>query len=137
MTTPELVLLYDGECAFCDRTVQTVLRHDRVGTMKFAPLQGDFAAAVMDRHPWLKGLDSLVLVEGPGTDRERVRVHSAAALGVARYLGGWWTLLRPLWLVPRPLRDWGYRLFARNRYRLFGKADACRVPSPAVRARFL
>ena len=134
---PELVLLYDGVCAFCNRSVQEVLRHDRTGTMKFAPLQGEFAAGVLGRHPKLKGLDSLVLVERTGGG-ERVHYYSDAALRVARYLGGWFAPLALLGVaVPRPLRDLFYRLFARFRYRVFGKYEACMLPAAAVRKRFL
>lgn len=137
MATGGLVMLFDGDCAFCDRVVQTVLRYDRVGTLKFAPLQSDYAAAVKDRHPWLKPLDTLVVVEQTAGG-ERVSTHSGAALRLARYLGGWWRLALVGYAVPRPLRDWAYRLFARHRYRLFGKkADSCRLPTPAERARFI
>ncbi len=137
MATGGLVMLYDGECAFCDGAVQTVLRHDRTGTLRFAPLQSGFGAAVKDRHPWLKPLDTLVVVDqSAGT--ERVLTHSDAVLRLARYLGGWWKLALTGYAVPRPLRDWAYRLFARNRYRLFGKkTESCRLPTPAERARFI
>ena len=68
---------------------------------------------------------------------ERVVVRSAAALRVAGYLGGAWTLARAAWLVPRPLRDAAYDLVARHRHRFLGAAGACFVPPPEDRARFL
>lgn len=135
MTRP--VLLYDGLCGFCDGAVQWILGHDRRGTLQFAPLQGDFAQALVARHPELAEVDSLILVEVGGEGRERVRVKSDAALAVAAAMGGVWPILRVLWVIPRPLRDALYDLFARNRFRWFGRRDACRVPTAEERGRFL
>lgn len=132
------VLLYDGLCGFCDATVRFVMKHDRRGVLRFATLQGDFAREVIARHPELAGVDSLVLVEqDPRTGAERVYVRSTGALRVARYLGGVWHLARALAIVPRFLRDLLYDAFARVRYRVFGRYDACPLPSPEQRARFI
>jgi predicted DCC family thiol-disulfide oxidoreductase YuxK len=132
------VLLYDGLCGFCDRTVQLVLAADRRGRIRFAPLQGDFARRVLDAHPRLADVDSLVLVEAEGTLKHaRVHVRSSAVLALARHVGGVWSLLEILRLIPRPLRDWAYDAFARRRYRIFGKLDECKIPSAEMKARFL
>jgi predicted DCC family thiol-disulfide oxidoreductase YuxK len=131
------VLLYDGLCGLCDRTVQVVLRADRRGVLRFAPLQGEFAARVFERHPEVRDVDSLILVEPDGAGGECVRVRSDAALALARYMGGAWPLARTLRIVPGPLRDAVYDLVARTRYRIFGRRDACRIPTPQERARFL
>ena len=76
--------------------------------------------------------DSVVLIEDG-----KAYTHSTGALRVAGYLRAPWRWLRWFWIVPRPLRDVVYRWFARNRYRWFGKTDACRVPTPELKARFL
>lgn len=132
------VLLYDGLCGFCDWTVQFVLRRDRRGSMRFATLQGGFAREVIARHPELAGVDSLILVErDPATGQERVSARSTGALRVAKYLGGAWHLTQAFYLVPRFLRDWAYDVFARHRYRVFGRYDTCPLPSPEDRERFL
>ncbi|HVX40697.1 MAG TPA: DCC1-like thiol-disulfide oxidoreductase family protein [Gemmatimonadaceae bacterium] len=131
------ILLYDGLCGFCDGAVQFVLRRDRRGRIRFAALQGDFAAAVIARHPELAGVDSLVLVERAPGGGERVSVRSDGALRVARYLGGAWRATTLLRLVPRALRDWAYDTFARNRYRWFKRLEACRVPTAEERERFV
>jgi len=132
------VLLYDGLCCFCNGTVQFVLEHDRRRTMRFATLQGDFARGVLARHPEVAGVDSLILVEyDSATGVENVYARSAGALRVARYLGGPWTSAQALAIVPTFLRDWAYDLFARFRYRVFGRYDSCPIPSPAQRARFI
>jgi predicted DCC family thiol-disulfide oxidoreductase YuxK len=139
MTTNEhAVLLYDGTCGFCDGAVQFILRVDRRGDMRFAALESDFGAEVLQRHPELAGVDSVVYVENPESASERVTVRSEAALRVARYLGGPWQALGAVArVVPAPVRDGLYDRFAAIRYRVFGRVDSCALPAPEVRARFI
>jgi len=128
------VLLYDGLCGFCDRTVLFIVARDPGGTMRFAPLQGDYARKVLHEHPWLRDVDSLILVDSAAGHVPPL-VRSDAILAIANYLGWPWrtaVVFRP---VPRFLRDWAYDLFARHRYRLFGRYDACPVPAADLRAR--
>ncbi|BBY33877.1 thiol-disulfide oxidoreductase [Mycolicibacter minnesotensis] len=131
------VLLYDGVCGICNRSVQTILRFDRRGTLRFAALDSDFARSVIERHPGLQDLDSMVFVQNPDRPDERIAVRSAAALQVLSYLGGPFRLLLAARLIPAGLRDWLYDRFAAIRYRLGGRHDTCPVPSPDVRSRFL
>ena len=132
------VLLYDGVCGFCNKTVQMILDHDRRGTMRFAALQSDYGRGVVGRHAELRGVDSVVFVENSADGAQRVYVRSDAALRVLKYLGGAWKLLLlAARVVPKPARDFFYDLFARNRYRLFGKYESCMLPPPEVRSRFL
>ena len=131
------VLLYDGVCGFCNHAVQLILRHDRRGRFRFAALQSDYARGILERHPELRGLDTVVLVEGAGGAGERVYVKSAAALRIARRLGGLWRLFLAGHVLPARLRDYLYDQFARRRYKWFGKHDSCMLPPPEVRARFL
>jgi predicted DCC family thiol-disulfide oxidoreductase YuxK len=131
------VLLYDGVCGFCNKSVQLILDHDRRGEMRFAALQSDYGQAVVARHPELRGVDSVVFVEQTGAGGERIYVRSEAALKVAAYLGGFWKVFLAAKVLPRAARDYLYDLFARNRYRVFGKYDSCMLPPPEVRARFL
>ncbi len=132
-----LTLLYDGHCRYCDGAVQFILRHDRHGTMRFAPLDGALARDVLQRQPALAAIDSLILLEGTDKHRTRVRVKSDAVLAVARYLGWPWRALALFRVVPRPVRDALYDAFARIRYRLSPRRDTCRIPSELERARFL
>ncbi|HVF44730.1 MAG TPA: DCC1-like thiol-disulfide oxidoreductase family protein [Pyrinomonadaceae bacterium] len=130
------VLLYDGVCGFCNRTVQMILDRDRRGTMRFAALQSDYGRAVVRRHRELEGVDSVVYVE-PSAGGERVHARSEAALRVASYLGGPWKVFLAARVIPRGLRDYLYDLLARNRYRFFGKSEQCMLPPAEARARFL
>lgn len=126
------VLLFDGDCSLCSRAVQFVLEHERDDALRFAPLGGAFALAAFAQHGLDRAtLDSLVVVRGAA-----VFVKSDAALEVARHLGPW-RALRALRIVPRPLRDALYDWVARNRYRWFGKRDACFMPQPQHAGRFL
>lgn len=130
---PVALLLYDGTCGFCASSVQWILRHDRRGTLCFAPLQGETARPILAGHPELAEVDSIVWAEG-GT----VAVRSAAALAVARYLGGGWSVVARLAaLVPRSLRDWAYDLIARHRHKLTANGPECLVPTAEERKRFL
>lgn len=130
---PARLVLYDGVCGLCDRSVQFLLRVDRDRALMFAPLQGETAAGLRARHPEIPAnLDSVVFVEG-----ERVYLRSRAFVRLSRYLPYPWRLVSWLWVVPALLADLGYGVVARLRYRVFGKLEACRVPGPDERARFL
>jgi len=135
---PGPLLLYDGVCGLCDKSVQWILNHDQRAQLRFTPLQGETARPLLERYELAPAgevdFDTVVLV-GPG---DRARVRSQAAFGVLLHMGGVWRLLGHLGgLVPRPLADVGYRLVASNRLRFFGSLDACRIPRPEERVRFL
>lgn len=129
------VLLYDGVCGFCNKSIQTIITYDKKGSLKFAPLQSKLGQEIIARHD-LKDIDSVVFVDR-SSDTERVFIRSNAALHIAGYLGGWWKLFQVFYIVPRPIRDFCYELFAKYRYRFFGKYDSCMLPSPEIRARFV
>lgn len=126
------VVLYDGECGFCDRSVQFILNHDAEGRFAFAPLQSAEARDLLAERGREANLDSIVLIDG-----DQVLQRSDAALRIASRLDGWPKLLSVFRIVPRFLRDWAYDLFAANRYRWFGRLDHCRIPTEEQRGRFL
>ena len=131
-TTPPL-LLYDGTCGFCSDVVRFILGRDRVGTLRFAPLDGIAGRSVLARHPELHDVDSVLWVD----DASGVLARSDAALRIARYLGGRWRLALAARILPRPWRDAAYDLIARHRHRLTRDGQVCLFPSPAERTRFL
>jgi predicted DCC family thiol-disulfide oxidoreductase YuxK len=129
------VIFNDGECVFCSRVVRFILRHDPGGIFCFAHLQSPLAKEVLARHGRpTTDVDSIYLLENAGTPAERLLRDGAASRAIWPRL---FSLAAVLAWVPLPVLDAGYRAFARWRYRLFGKYDACRVPSPGERARFL
>jgi predicted DCC family thiol-disulfide oxidoreductase YuxK len=133
------LILYDGVCGLCNRVVQFVLRHDAAGRFWFCALQDPMAGRILASHGLdSTELDTFCLVNMPFSDGEQVLVRSTAAVGVLLELGGWWRFLgRILQFVPRPIRDLGYRGVAKVRHRVFGRLDACPMPSAAQRDRFL
>jgi predicted DCC family thiol-disulfide oxidoreductase YuxK len=131
------LVLYDGVCGLCNGTVQWLLDHDQAGKLQFAPLQGETTAALRARHPEIPvDLDSVILVERENGE-ERLFWRSTAILRLAAYLGLPWSIASIFGFLPQILTDLPYRLIAALRYRLFGKLDACRLPRPEERARFL
>ncbi len=134
---PPRLVLYDGICGLCDRSVQWLLSHDPDGKLHYAPLQGDTAAALRARFPEIPSeVETIVFVERAG-EGERVYLRSRAAFRIARHLPGPWRVLAWLAVLPRVLTDLVYRAVARVRYRIWGQLEQCRVPRPGERARFL
>lgn len=133
------IILYDGVCGLCNRLVQFLLRHDKDGRLRFASLQSEFAEKVLGRHGFdAKDLDTVHVVENYDQPGERVLQRSDAVLRAGRELGGFWgTSSSVAKVVPRAVRDLVYRFVATNRYRVFGKYDACMLPDPNQRSRFL
>jgi predicted DCC family thiol-disulfide oxidoreductase YuxK len=128
------LVLYDGECGLCDRSVQWLLRHDRRGVLRYAPLQGETARAFV---PAGKPVETIVFVERGDDGQVRLSERSRAAFAILGRIGGPWRVLSWLRVLPAFFTDLFYRFVARNRLRWFGRVDACRLPDPAVRARFL
>ncbi len=134
---PERLVLYDGVCGFCNRTVAWLLRVDTQGLFRFAPLQGPTAAAVRARHPQLPNdLDSILYVQRVGMN-EQVTWRADAVLAICNDLPGAWRWFAALGWLPASLADAGYRFFASHRYGWFGKYEQCPLPAAEQRARFL
>ena len=133
------IILYDGVCGLCNRLVQFILKHDRADRFRFAALQSSLARKILQRHGLNPdSLDTFHVVFESGESSERVLARHQAAIAVLEQLGGVWRFLASLFaLFPRRVRDWQYNLIARNRYRLFGKHEACPLPDPSVRHKFL
>jgi predicted DCC family thiol-disulfide oxidoreductase YuxK len=128
------LVLYDGECGLCDRTVQFLLRHDHKGVLVYAPLQGETARPFVGDH---SAIDTMMLVEKLDDGSTRVSKRSRGVFRTLAKLGGIWRVLSWLRILPAFLSDLGYRFVAHNRIKWFGRVDACRLPSPEVRQRFL
>ncbi|MBP6632010.1 MAG: DUF393 domain-containing protein [Kofleriaceae bacterium] len=127
------IVLYDGVCGLCARSVRWLLKRDHQRRLRFAPLQGPTAAALRLRYPRIPtSLTSVVLVEAG-----RVDLRSKVFLRAARHLRWPWRALGALAWLPGWLLDPGYLLVARVRYRVWGKFDTCQVPDPAARSQLL
>lgn len=127
------VILFDGVCGLCNHWVDFVLKFDRERVFRFAALQSDAGArALHEIHMPADFRHSIVLVDGP-----RVYYRSSAILQILKSLGLPFSLIYVTVLVPRPIRDWTYKFVADRRLRWFGERDACRLPAPDERDRFL
>lgn len=134
---PPYLVLYDGECGLCQRTVRWLLQHDTARALRFAPLQGKTALGLRNAGvPVPVNLDSVAFVLTIGGET-RVLDRSRAILKICEVvrLRPWW--IRVLGVLPRPFADAGYRLVAAIRYVFFRRVEACTLPSAEERDRFL
>jgi len=127
------IVIFDGVCNLCARSVQFILRHESEPRFQFSPVQSAAGARLLTAHGYSAANVATFVFLSEG----KVYTRSTAALRIARHFKGPWQLLRALWIVPRPLRDLLYDLVARNRYSWFGKSDSCLMPTPELSARFL
>jgi predicted DCC family thiol-disulfide oxidoreductase YuxK len=127
------VVVFDGECAFCNRWVDFLLQFDRRDVFRFTARQSESGAA-FSRQAGLPewGVGSITVVEDG-----RVLLRSTAVLRMFSLLGFPFSLTAVFRLIPAGLRDVVYDFIARNRIRWFGRMQACRLPAPAERHRFL
>lgn len=127
------IILFDGVCNFCNGWVNFVIRHDSRGYFKFAPLQSETAIGLLKKN----GIDpaetdSVVLIED-----EKAYLFSDAALRIAKGLGGIYSFVFALIIIPRFIRDAVYKFIAKNRYNWFGRSEQCMLPTPEIRSKFI
>ncbi len=125
------IVYFDGVCGLCNFFVDFLIRRDKNDKLLFAPLQGETAAANLGIDP-NQEFDTVVFQE-----EGKLYYKSGAAIRILGKIGGLWKLLNILLLLPPFLRDFGYDLIANNRYKLFEKKEACRIPSKEERKKFL
>ncbi|MCP4175405.1 MAG: DUF393 domain-containing protein [Fuerstiella sp.] len=131
-TDQDAIVFFDGVCGLCNHAINFFLSRDRQRVLKFAPLQGKTAAALVP-DTVRKNLNTFVF-----SDNGRLYYRSGAMARILMRIGGPWRILGAmLWLIPWPVRDAGYRIVASLRYKLFGKHESCRLPTPEERSRFL
>jgi len=127
------VVIFDGTCNFCTRSVNFILRHETKPDFAFAPLQSPAGVRLLRQFNFdPEDARTFVLISGGVA-----YVKSEAAIRISRSFRGGWKLLSAVRFIPRPLRDWAYDVFARNRYRWFGRVETCMVPTPELAARFM
>jgi len=133
------VVLYDGVCGLCNRVVRLLLRVDKAGQLRYAPLETPLAVELLAHFPTLPTEpEGVILITDALTPREQIyRRSDAVGEALRRIPGGWPVLGFLVRIVPRSLREWGYSIVARNRYRLFGKFDTCPIPTESQRSRIL
>jgi predicted DCC family thiol-disulfide oxidoreductase YuxK len=127
------LVIFDGVCHFCNGAVNFIIKRDPAGLFVFTPMQTDFAKSLLAQHQIHNvGVDTFVLIKNGQS-----LIYSAAALEIAKDLTGFWYLFGIFSWLPVSFRDYFYKMFARNRYRLFGRQDSCMVPDEHLKHRFL
>ncbi|MEO5592834.1 MAG: thiol-disulfide oxidoreductase DCC family protein [Chitinophagaceae bacterium] len=127
------IVLFDGVCNLCSTSVHFILRKDKKNQFLFGSLQGTTGQAILAKYQLpATTFNSFILVEG-----ETLYTRSTAALRMLKHLGGGWSVFYVFILVPVFIRDAVYKWIAKNRYKWFGKKEACWLPTPATKAKFL
>lgn len=128
------IVLFDGVCNLCNNFIDQIIKRDKKNVFVFASLQSDIGIAIR-KHLQLdtSTMDSVILYE-PGIAYYK---KSTAALHIMSEFGGAWKLVRGFLFLPKFIRDSGYDLVGKYRYKLFGKKETCRMPTPEERAKFL
>jgi predicted DCC family thiol-disulfide oxidoreductase YuxK len=133
ISTKYEIILFDGVCNFCNASINFVIDHDPDKHFKFAALQSEIGQEILARfHKNTKDFDSVILLKN-----NQLYQKSAAALEITKHLSGFWKYLSVFKVFPPFFLNFFYDIIAKNRYRIFGKADSCRMPTPELRERFL
>ncbi len=125
------IILFDGECHFCNGSVQFIIKRDPKGIFSFASLQSEIGQSLLNEFNIPKEEDSLILISG-----NRCFSKSSAALNICKDLRYLWKFCYFFIIIPISIRDGVYNLIAKNRYKLF-KKTSCNIPSPEEKKRFL
>jgi len=126
------MIIFDGVCNFCDSSVKFIIKYDQVAYFQFAPMQSDAGQALLAQYEVPDNMDSVILIE-----HGKVYFESTAALKICRRLDSFWPVCYIFIMIPPIIRNKMYRLFAKNRYRLFGRKESCLLPTRSQRKRFL
>jgi len=133
MPSSHAVILFDGECAFCERSVVFIAKRDPAGYFRFGASQTAEARALLEPYGVRRETaKSIILIED-----DRVYLRSTASLRIAAKLTFPWSLLRVCLAIPVPVRDGVYRVVSAVRQRLAGRSNACEIPPPEIRARMI
>lgn len=128
-----MIVLFDGVCNLCNASVNFIIDRDEKAIFKFTSLQSEVGQNILVEHQLKQSdFDSIILLK-----EGKILKKSDAALEIARNLDGWWKYFYVFGIIPKFIRDFFYDLIAKNRYRIFGKSDACRIPTAELRERFL
>jgi predicted DCC family thiol-disulfide oxidoreductase YuxK len=127
------IIIFDGVCNFCNRTINIIIEHDKVAQFKLAASQSNAGIDILQKF----NLDQTSMASVILIDNEKVYTKTDAVIQIASQLTGWPRLFVELKFVPKSFRDFVYDLIAKNRYVLFGKKDTCRMPNASEKNRFL
>jgi predicted DCC family thiol-disulfide oxidoreductase YuxK len=131
----KMLILFDGVCNLCNNSVLFVIKRDKSNKFIFAPLQGNIGDVIIQKF----GIDTQktdsILVYDPIQDS--IAYKSSAALKIASHMDFPFPLMKLFCIVPTFIRNWFYDFIAKNRYKWFGKKEACMIPTPELKSKFL
>lgn len=129
------LILFDGVCNLCNSSVLYVIKRDKRNKFLFAPLQSKIGETIIKEFNIdTTETDSIILYN---PENQKIYSKSTAALHIAKSLNSLVKLLAIFFIIPSFIRNWVYDFIARNRYRWYGKKDACMIPTPELKAKFL
>ncbi|PWK26138.1 putative DCC family thiol-disulfide oxidoreductase YuxK [Arcicella aurantiaca] len=127
------IILFDGVCNFCNSSINFIIDHDPEKNFKFASLQSDFGQKTLRKfNKNTEDFDSVILIKN-----NQLYQKAEAALEITKQLSGLWKYLSIFKILPTSILNFFYNIIAQNRYRIFGKSDTCRMPTPDLKERFL
>jgi len=126
------IVLFDGVCNYCNAMVNFAIRNDKKAILKFTPLQSEAGSRLKEKYNIPPEIDSVIFIEDG-----KVYTYSDAAVRIAKYLRWPAKALYGIIFIPKFIRQPFYKWIAKNRYKWFGKKEACMVPTPGVKERFL
>ncbi|MBS4193511.1 thiol-disulfide oxidoreductase DCC family protein [Lederbergia citri] len=126
------IILFDGVCNFCNSSVQFIIKRDPNGYFHYASLQSEFGQSLLNKYKVPSNVNSLVLIE-----KNAAYFKTTAALRICKKLNSPLKWLYSFIVVPAPVRNVFYNIFAKYRYKWFGKNESCMLPPPEIRKRFL
>jgi predicted DCC family thiol-disulfide oxidoreductase YuxK len=128
------LILFDGVCNLCNQSVQYVIKHDKKDMFRFAALQSEIGQSIIkNENIDTSIIDSILLY----TNNNGIKIKSTAALLIAKDLGFPNNLMSVFLIIPTFMRNWVYNYIAKNRYTWYGKREACMIPTPELRAKFM
>jgi predicted DCC family thiol-disulfide oxidoreductase YuxK len=129
---PEILILFDGVCNYCNKMVNLCIKQDKNKILRYTPLQSNLGKRLKIEYRIPETVDSIVVIAN-----NKAYLYSDAALQITKRLPFPFKLLYIFIVVPKPFRNWFYKWFAANRYKWFGKKDSCMIPSKEVKQLFL
>lgn len=126
------ILFFDGYCSLCNALVDWGIRHDQKKNIQFASLQGETAKKYLAHTQYTVDIDTVIYFRD-----EKIYQQSSAVLYFFKDIGGVYSLFFIFIVLPTLIRDFFYKLVARNRYKFFKKRDTCRLPTESERERLL
>lgn len=137
MTNPhepiQKIILFDGVCNFCNYWVNFVLDRDNKNIFKFVALQSDKGQEILKKYNLpINDFDSFIMISN-----DKVYSKSTAVFEILNDLSGWFKIFLPLKIFPTILTDFAYDIIAKNRYKIFGKREVCRIPTNEEKSKFL